>query len=89
MNDVSVALLAVAATLIVGLMGTVVTLLRRNNKNHNPGKEMWSKLWSEHENLESEIKTTRQVVRDGFADLGRKMDDNRKEIVAAIGQIGK
>lgn len=88
MDDASVALLAIAATLIVGLLGTVGVLLRRNNHKNNPSG-MWEKLWDEHKTLQGEIRATRQTVRDGFTELGRKMEDNRKEIVDAINRIGR
>lgn len=88
MDDASVALLAIAATVIVGLLGLIGVLQRRNNHKNNPNG-MWEKLWDEHKTLETEIKSTRQTVREGFVDLGRKIDDSRKEIVDAINRIGR
>ncbi len=84
MDDASVALITAFGLIIVALLGLVGVLLRRNNHKGNPGKEMWEKLWTKHEEMDADERETQRIVRDGFAELGRKMDDNRKEIVDAI-----
>ena len=84
-EELLVGVLAFAGVVITALAGLLVRERRRNgNPGHNPGEKMWEKLWNEHEQLEREIKSTRQVVRDGFTALDAKLDVNRRDIVDAI-----